>query len=150
VPRHCGPCRACCIVTGFDAKPGEAPFAKPPNTPCKHLVPGGCGIYAERPPVCRRFQCAWIAAPNLPEGLRPDRCGVMFCTNDHPLRAGRTAVFAYELRPGALEGPLPAWLIEAVQAESAVVLVRSGGAVEILTGEPDVQAELESAERSKG
>lgn len=57
-------------------------------------------------------------------------------------------MFAYELRRGALEGRLPAWLIEQVQEESTVVLVRSGGAVEILTGEADLQEELEAAERS--
>lgn len=107
----------------------------------------GCGIYPVRPPVCRRFQCAWLSAPNLPEAMRPDRCGVMFSTNDSPLKAGAFAVFAHELRPGALEGKLAQWLIGEVLAESPVILVRSSGEVEVLTADPALQAQLE--QRSK-
>lgn len=129
--RSCGECHACCIVPGFDAAPGEAGFHKPANTPCPHLVQIGCGIYAERPPVCRRFECAWIAAPNLPEALRPDRCGVLFCTNDHPRGEGY-AVFAYELRKGAADAGLPRWLIEQVSAGLPVLIIRPGQPVEVV------------------
>jgi hypothetical protein len=121
------------VVLGFEAAPGESTFTKPAGTPCPHLIQVGCGVYQERPAVCRRFECAWISAPNLPEALRPDRCGVMFCTNDHPDGEGY-AVFAYELRPGALETELPRWLIEQVVGELPVFLVRLGQPVEVLEG----------------
>lgn len=140
--RDCGECRACCVVTGFEAEPGESAFTKPPNTPCRHLVQIGCGIYPERPPVCRRFQCAWLAAPNLPEELRPDRSGVMFNMNENALGEG-FAVYAYELRPGALDTPLPRWLIEEVVSETTVMLVRPGQPVEVLTSDPTVQEQFE-------
>ena len=67
----------------------------------------------------------------------------MFSTNDHPLQPGSYAVFAHELRPGALEGRLPQWLIGEVAAESTVILVRTTGEVEILTADPALQAQLE-------
>mgnify|MGYP001489538308 CR=1 FL=1 len=133
--RTCGECRACCIVLGFEAAPDEADFRKPEGTPCPHLIPLGCRIYDTRPPVCRRFQCGWLSAPNLPESLRPDRCGVLFCTNDHPSGHGY-AVFAYEMRPGALEADLPQWLIHQVVRELPVFLVRPGKPVEVLVS-PD-------------
>lgn len=131
--RTCGECRACCVVLGFEAAPGESSFTKPPNSPCRHLIQIGCEVYRERPSVCRRFECAWISAPNLPEALRPDRCGVLFCTNDHPDGEGY-AVFAYELQPGAIETDLPRWLIEQVVAELPVFIVRPGQPVEVLEG----------------
>ena len=125
-PRECGECRACCVALGFDAGPDEAPFSKPYGTPCPHLIQIGCGIYGERPPVCRRFQCGWIQAPNLPEALRPDRCGVLFCTNDNVYGEGY-AVYAYELRPGAVDAELPQWLIGELVQQLPVILVREDG-----------------------
>ena len=132
--RECGECRACCVVLGFDADPNEAPFSKPHGTPCQHLIQIGCGIYEERPPVCRRFQCGWIQAPNLPEALRPDRCGVMFCTNDNAYGQGY-AVYAYELRSGAADAELPQWLIGELVQQLPVILVREDGH-ELLTTRP--------------
>jgi len=70
---------------------------------------------------------------NLPDALRPDRCGVLFCTNDHPDGHGY-AVFAYELEPGAIDTDLPRWLIEQVVTELPVFLVRPGMPVEVLEG----------------
>lgn len=142
ISRGCGECRACCITLGFQARQGEAPFDKPHGVPCPHLVQLGCGIYGQRPPVCRRFKCGWLQASNLPDALRPDRCGVLFCVNSNLHREG-DAVYAYELRPGAAEQDLPAWLIRELSKESDVILVREGGC-EILTADPALQARLGS------
>src|SRR5687768_11629482 len=102
--RSCGDCRACCITLGFQARADESAFDKPHGEPCRHLIQIGCGIYGERPPVCRRFECGWLQASNLPEALRPDRSGVLFAANDLagliPQGENYTAIFAYELRPG--------------------------------------------------
>jgi hypothetical protein len=97
--------------------------------------------------VCRRFQCGWLVAENLPDALRPDRCGVLFCTNDSAVGEGY-AVYAYELRPGAAEEALPAWLIRELGAQATVILVRPGGN-EVITGNPDVQARLEEEKEQR-
>jgi hypothetical protein len=140
--RHCGECRACCIALGFEARPNEASFAKPAGEPCRHLCSTGCGIYADRPPVCRRFGCAWLREPSLPASLRPDRSGVLFAMNDSVLGPG-LAVYAYELKPGAAGRPLVARVIERVAAEAPVILVRFDGSHELLTADPAVAARLE-------
>jgi hypothetical protein len=128
---------------GFQALPEDSPFEKPYGVPCQHLIQIGCGIYEERPPVCRRFACGWLLAPNLPEALRPDRCGVLFCTNSNLSGAGdAVAVYAYEIVPGAAEKPLPAWLISQLAAENTLILVRADG-VEVLTADSETQAQLE-------
>ena len=141
MPRTCGDCRACCVVLGFEARPGEAPFRKPHGEPCPHLVQIGCGIYPDRPPVCRRFRCGWLEAPNLPDALRPDRCGVLFSTNDSVLGPGH-AVYAYEMRPGAADAPLPGWLLAELSATETVILVRADGRREVLTADPVLQSKL--------
>ena len=144
--RSCGECRACCITLGFAAREDEAAFEKPFGEPCRHLVQIGCDIYAERPPVCRRFECGWLQAPNLPDELRPDRCGVLFAANDLagliPDGDHHTAIFAYELRRGASQKKLPSWLIGELSRETNVVIVREGGC-EVLAFDPEVQAYFE-------
>ena len=140
--RSCGECRACCTVLGFDAEPGESNFHKPAGEPCRHLVQIGCAIYPERPPVCRRFECGWLSAPNLPDELRPDRSGVLFCTNDNPLADGY-AVFAYEMRPGASDEDLPRWLIEELSEQITLFIIRPDQPPEVWTRDPTVQSQLQ-------
>jgi hypothetical protein len=142
-PRTCGGCRACCITLGFEARPEESPFAKPAGEPCRHLCASGCGIYNDRPPVCRRFRCAWLQEATLPDSLRPDRCGVLFAMNDNLLGDG-FAVYAYELRPGAADRRAVARVIQRVAAEATVFLVRIDGRREVLTADPSVAAQLEA------
>lgn len=141
-PRVCGPCHACCEVLGFEARPGEASFTKPAGVACPHLCPGGCGIYAQRPPVCARFQCAWLQTPSLPDTLRPDRCGVLFAMNDSLLGEGY-AVYAYELRPGASDRQPAARLLRQVARQATVILVRADGRREVWSADPDLGARLE-------
>jgi len=143
--RTCGECRACCVVLGFEARPDEASFAKPAGEACRHLGPTGCSIYPERPPVCRRFRCAWLQEQSLPASLRPDRCGVMFAMNDSVLGPG-FAVYAYELHAGAADRPPVARVIRQVAAEAPVILVRAGGRREVLTADPAVVARVAGGE----
>ncbi|HEY1878470.1 MAG TPA: YkgJ family cysteine cluster protein [Caulobacteraceae bacterium] len=67
---ECGVCRLCChhqkvMVTDGD-DPGRydteqiGPFLflkQRPDGACVHLGPGGCGVYADRPRICRAFDC---------------------------------------------------------------------------------------------
>jgi len=45
---------------------------------CANCVSGGgCSIYANRPQVCRDFECEWLTSRDLPRHFRPDRIGVI-------------------------------------------------------------------------
>ena len=144
--RSCGECHACCVVLGFEARPDEAPFAKPAGEPCPHLCAAGCSIYVGRPPVCRRFRCAWLQEPTLPRSMRPDRCGVMFAMNDNILGSGY-AVFAYELRSGAADRLRVAQVIRRVAAQAPVILIRADGRREVFTADPAVADRLQPDQR---
>lgn len=132
------------MVLGFEAQPDEAPFAKPAGAPCPHLCAAGCAIYSERPPVCRRFRCAWLQETSLSELLRPDRCGVLLAVNTSVLGPGH-AVYAYELRPHAANAGAVARLLHRVAAQLPVILVRADGRHELLTADPEVAARLPRA-----
>ena len=57
----CVACGACC------AAPDISTLAKPLGVPCRHLGPDQlCGIYADRPAVCRGYQPDWICAEVAP------------------------------------------------------------------------------------
>lgn len=42
-----------------------------------------CGIHPERPDACRTFQCIWTLDPQMQLELRPDRCGVVFASDEY-------------------------------------------------------------------
>ena len=70
--KSCGACTMCCAVLEIDY------FNKPPGPLCVHcVVGGGCGIYAERPEVCRDFECEWLTRRDLSRQLRPDLVGTI-------------------------------------------------------------------------
>jgi hypothetical protein len=55
--RTCGTCNMCCYALSIDE-----PLNKPAGDMCKNCAPGvGCKIYADRPPVCSDYYCAWLA-----------------------------------------------------------------------------------------
>ena len=67
----CGPCSLCCVVLRVDE------LAKLGGEPCRHLRAGaGCGIHAERPGICRAYECLWLGG-GLEEEDRPDRLGAV-------------------------------------------------------------------------
>jgi len=73
--RQCGDCTACCIALPVRE------LELPPYQPCRHLrgAPSpGCGIYPDRPEICRAWHCTWRLSAALDDDLRPDRCGVIF------------------------------------------------------------------------
>lgn len=71
--RACGHCDACCRTVPVEAV-GSTGHAR-----CPHLGArgAGCTIHAERPPICRAFECLWLGGLGS-GGDRPDRIGVMF------------------------------------------------------------------------
>src|SRR6185503_13697850 len=73
--RECGGCTACCSALGVVA------LRKPMFTNCVNCTASGCGIYADRPEECSRFECLWLTDPAgvlLRDEERPDKSGVIF------------------------------------------------------------------------
>lgn len=79
--RACGTCSLCCKVL-------EIPeLAKAKGAWCRHVVSGqGCGIYAGRPAVCRRFVCGWLRRDDLPEIWKPSLSGMVLVEEDEGRR----------------------------------------------------------------
>jgi hypothetical protein len=78
--RDCGDCTGCCVELAIVTPE----LSKPAGSPCQFCTGTGCGIYAERPPVCRDYNCLWRSLPNVDESWRPDRSGVMMVWGDVP------------------------------------------------------------------
>lgn len=71
--RECGGCTACCRHLGIDAPE----LKKPDGVACRHCVEGfGCGVYADRPALCRDWYCGWRLL-TLSDEMRPDRSGIL-------------------------------------------------------------------------
>jgi hypothetical protein len=69
--RQCGECSLCCTVLRVDE------IAKLGGTRCQHVRDGGgCGIHAQRPGICRAYECLWLRG-KLRDGDRPDRLGAV-------------------------------------------------------------------------
>jgi hypothetical protein len=72
--KSCGSCSLCCKLI-------EVPGLAEAGKWCPHCKPGssagGCTIHADRPEVCQGWHCFW-RAEEWPDGLRPDRCKVIF------------------------------------------------------------------------
>jgi hypothetical protein len=54
--------------------PGIEELQKPADQWCRHAVTGkGCGIYEDRPAVCRSFHCQWLLDPALGGEWKPEK-----------------------------------------------------------------------------
>jgi hypothetical protein len=66
--KACGTCMMCCKL------PLIKELDKPIDRWCRHAVIGkGCGIYADRPAVCRSFHCQWIRDAQLGPEWKPEK-----------------------------------------------------------------------------
>jgi hypothetical protein len=75
--RTCGSCTLCCkLLRVTELNKAEGRW-------CTHCVKGqGCGIYADRPPSCRNFECFWLMDAGFPDDMRPDRTGIVIMLHD--------------------------------------------------------------------
>jgi hypothetical protein len=118
---------ACCVAFDIGA------LEKPTATPCRHLaVAGGCAIYAERPDVCRHFECGWVRdeGGGGTDDERPDRLDVVVAPADPDCdftrATGVPLLVAYELRPDALDSCHSGRLLERLARKRLVGLLRFG------------------------
>jgi hypothetical protein len=100
--KACGSCIMCCTAL-------EIPeLKKPAGPPCPNcILSGGCTIYADRPQVCRDFECLWLNSRELPANMRPDKIGTILmedeeteeyravCAPERPLAWRNPRVFAH-------------------------------------------------------
>jgi Fe-S-cluster containining protein len=74
--RTCGTCTMCCKVFKIPA------LDKPAGTWCTHCIPGnGCKVYADRPILCRQFECLWLEENDIPEIWKPERSKMVLSTS---------------------------------------------------------------------
>lgn len=102
--KACGPCQVCCVAL----KIKTPQLRKDAQVPCPHLVAKGCGIYENRPTVCRSFLCGWRLMPELGASWRPDLSGVMLL----PLPEAQL--------PKAYRAAGPGWVLVISDAKKAI------------------------------
>jgi hypothetical protein len=83
--RECGSCTVCCKEPSIESDE----FRKVQGVLCVHCTPGGgCGIYQQRPAVCRDFYCQWRRYAWLDDAWRPDRSQMMLRATDDDVPEG--------------------------------------------------------------
>jgi len=116
--KSCGSCTVCCTVPAFPEMASTA------GEDCKHKVGDGCGIYSDRPQVCRVYFCGWTASLSLGPRCRPDRCGILL-----ELRTdsnGAQVVIAREAWKGAHRGKAAKRLIKSLARTRFVAVYPPG------------------------
>jgi len=92
--RSCGECDLCCTVLRVDV------LRKAGGQRCRHQRgEGGCGIYDQRPGICRAYRCLWLKG-GLRESDRPDRLGAVL---DLSVEEGPAYVGIRQLCEGTFE-----------------------------------------------
>lgn len=90
------------------------------NTPCPHDCGGGCSIYDSKPQTCNEFECAYLQGRNVPEALRPDKCGIVFFKKTN-------RVFVGAIMPGVEVADIAKGQIESFKQQGySVVLLLAG------------------------
>ena len=90
----CGDCAVCCYHCNVPE------MKSPAGEMCSKNTGTGCSIYESRPDVCKPFECLWLSQEQIPDELRPDRCGVMF---EIPFGSDTWIGYVSPKKPDALE-----------------------------------------------
>ena len=131
--RPCGDCSLCCKLLPIQELQKDA------NVWCRHIAKGaGCSIHAERPDVCRQFQCIWTYAAPLDESWRPDRCNFV-------MRPGLANEMVIETDPAHLDawrrepfyGQIKAWS-KRREPPHYMIIVRERGRLLIVFPEGEI------------
>ena len=97
--RTCGTCTLCCTVLRVDALKKLGGVACAQLRPVAEGSAGGCGIYPDRPRICRTYRCLWLQG-GLEEEDRPDRLDAVL---DLVSTAGSVRLAVRERVPGAVD-----------------------------------------------
>ena len=100
--KACGSCTMCCAALEI------ADLKKPAGPLCANCRLGhGCAIYANRPQVCRDFECEWLTRRDLSRRFKPDVAGVILmedadseeyqavCSPERPMAWRQPQMFAH-------------------------------------------------------
>jgi hypothetical protein len=86
--RDCGACTVCCKELTVDTDA----IRKVQGIACVHCIAGGgCGIYHQRPAICRDWFCLWRRYAWLDDTWRPDRSQILLRATDDDVPAGYAA-----------------------------------------------------------
>jgi len=119
------------------------PLNKPAGAICPHQTEAGCGIYEDRPNVCRAWDCMWVRDNGrvFSEAERPDRVGVFFSASPADPKTGQQTIYVHQVHPGAAEAPggraivdrlaalLPVKVLPSPEPQPAVTLLTRNGKV---------------------
>ena len=132
--RQCGECSLCCKVLRIPE------LEKPKDHWCPNFLAGtGCGIYADRPPSCQAFHCAWLTQPSLGPEWKPSVSKMVLANKPNLLmvhvdpganRPWRTEPYYTDLKRLAAQGQ---------KNGTAVLVVERGRNIAIL---PDREMDL--------
>ena len=114
--KDCGDCALCCKL--IEVKP----LKKPAGTWCQHCTKHSCGIWEERPDICKTYDCLWRTTPEMSEDLRPSKCRVAFEYH----KEGVAIAHVDKDRPHA-------WMTNPVKG-AIIKLLRSGVTVWVMIG----------------
>lgn len=135
--RSCGGCNVCCTVMTV------TPLNKPGGAVCPHQTEAGCGIYEDRPGVCRAWHCMWVRDNGrvFREEERPDKSGVFFTASKPDPKTGNQMIYVHQVREGTAEAApgraiierlgalLPIKVLPAPKPQPAVTLLTYNGKV---------------------
>ena len=137
--RECGSCTLCCTLLRVDA------LKKLGGVSCANLrgTDGGCGIYSDRPKICRTYRCLWLQG-GLEEGDRPDRLDAVL---DLVSAGGSVRLAVREVFPGAIdENPR---LREIVERYRAGIPVRISNVSDVMNPSAPVRILLPGGEEHR-
>jgi Fe-S-cluster containining protein len=122
-PRDCGSCNVCCTAMHV------RPLNKPSGQRCSHQSTEGCGIYHDRPSVCRTWYCMWVRDDGriFDATHRPDRLGVFFTASPPDPQTGQQKLYAHEVRELASDEPKAAKAIDFMRQVASVQIVPFAG-----------------------
>jgi hypothetical protein len=72
--RSCDGCTMCCEGWLSASALGHTFY---PGQPCHWVGTKGCTVYADRPPVCTGYECAWLSNHILPEWFKPSESSLI-------------------------------------------------------------------------
>ena len=108
----------CCKVLDIEH------FGKPAGRLCAHCDPGrGCAIYADRPEVCREYECLWLTERDLSITLKPDKIGALLMEDPD---SDEYQAVCDPARPMAWRHPLMFKHLVAKAKEGRIVVAKAG------------------------